>query len=61
MNLLFREPAPSSVLQPSPCEDEGRNGMQKEASEESEIEDAAWDELPIDEEDEVMSMMGYSE
>jgi len=60
MNLMFREPAASSVLQPSPCEDEGRKGAQKEASEGPEIEDAAWDELLIEEEDDVMSMMGYS-
>jgi len=35
--------------------------MQKEAREGPEIEDASWDELLIDEADEVMWMMDYSE
>ena len=61
MNLLFQEPAPSSFLEPSECEDECRKGMQKGAREGPEIEDAAWDGLVIDEEHGVMSMMGYSE
>jgi len=61
VNLLFREPAPPSALKSSDCEDEGQKAPQEEARDGPEIEDAAWHELLIDEEDEVMSMMGYSE
>jgi len=61
VNLLFRERAPPSGLEPNKCEDEGRKGTQKETREGPELEDTVWDELLIDEEDAVMSRMCYSE
>jgi hypothetical protein len=63
-DLLFREPAPSSVLETEEASDgelenASTQGDSREPDEESDIEEFSWDELLIEDEDE--EAMYYSE
>ena len=53
-DLLFREPAPSSRLEAEVHDED----MDLENPEESDVEEVSWDELVIDDDEE---MMGWSE
>ena len=60
-DLLFREPAPSSVVEASECEDGNEGGDIEHSEDESEVEEFTWDELLIEDDgdDEGMSCSDY--